>query len=294
MPALSASQIFQIARSVGFSQNEAIIMVAIALGESGGRTDAIGDTKLQTGKWGPSVGLWQIRSLNAQTGTGGIRDRRANMDPVTNARAAFALFQERKRKRQKGYEDWTVFTKGIYKKHLGTARRAAAGGDPRFEAGGLGGWGSPVGGQWQQAGAGYAYGDLANDIFGEGGAFGDFPTDGGALDAFTAPAFQPLPDEEVRPRIEAAIQRSIGKTDPGLLNAILGEWRASEKRFYDQSVGAGRAAHEGGAGGGVISQVAEPAAFALARTKELRPVETEGFDVGSRVFSDFLNIIGAR
>src|SRR6266496_1482726 len=47
----------------GFTGQDRVIGVAVVLAESGGRTDASGDVHLQDGKWGPSIGLFQIRSL---------------------------------------------------------------------------------------------------------------------------------------------------------------------------------------------------------------------------------------
>src|SRR4051794_12948412 len=87
--AVNAEEIARVAYDAGFRGDNLKVAVAVALAESGGRPDAKGDVGLQSPKWGPSIGLWQIRSLNAEKGTGGQRDEQANLDPATNARHAF-------------------------------------------------------------------------------------------------------------------------------------------------------------------------------------------------------------
>jgi hypothetical protein len=307
----SLAELYSFALSAGFKPAEASIMAAIAMGESGGRSDAIGDTALQTGKWGPSVGLWQIRSLNSQTGTGGVRDRRANMDPLTNARNAYRVFVDAGRK----FRPWTVFTKGTYRRWMGDAVRMqtlprATTQPARPSWRGVGGEGaSPllprafmsVRDPRRVAGSPSGepgYGPLtAEDLYG----FGDLPPgfapgflEDAAGEAFTAEPFRPVAEEDIRPRLEGAVQRKLGSVPQDLIQELLKEWRTDERRYYDQSTASARAEFEGGAGGGTIEQVPDPQAFALARTKERFPTETQAHEAGSRVFGDFLQIIGAR
>lgn len=116
MTALTPAQIAVHARAAGFSGEDLVTAVAVALGESGGRTDAKGDVGLQTGTWGPSIGLWQIRSINAERGRGTTRDELANYDPGHNARAAYTLYREH------GFQPWTIFNNGAYRNHLNEAR----------------------------------------------------------------------------------------------------------------------------------------------------------------------------
>lgn len=120
MPTLSAEQIAGYASSAGLSGEPLAISVAIALAESGGRTDAVGDRSLTTVVWGPSVGLWQIRSFNAQRGTGKTRDETANLDPAHNARAMVELSEN-----GTNWRPWSVYTSGRYRAFLGQARMAA-------------------------------------------------------------------------------------------------------------------------------------------------------------------------
>jgi len=91
MPQFTDAQLAGLVLGVGFSQQAAITAVAIAIRESGGNSDAVGDTTLTNATWGPSIGLFQIRSLNSQKGSGGERDEVANKDPVTNAKHAYAI-----------------------------------------------------------------------------------------------------------------------------------------------------------------------------------------------------------
>ena len=83
-----------LARAAGWTGDDVITAVAVGLGKSGGRSDAVGDLGLRTAKWGPSVGPWQIRSLNADKGTGRTRDEVANMAPMTNAKHAHEIWAQ--------------------------------------------------------------------------------------------------------------------------------------------------------------------------------------------------------
>jgi len=125
---LSAAQLYTINRQAGFSPAAAVIMTAIQLGESGGRTDALGDVGLQTGTWGPSVGISQVRSLRGELGTGGTRDQMRLTDPLFNARAAYTISGGGRK-----WSDWTVWNRrndpgSSWAANLAKAQAAAAGG----------------------------------------------------------------------------------------------------------------------------------------------------------------------
>src|SRR6478609_6555680 len=79
---LSIREIYDAARSAGFTPHQAVTWTAIALAESGGRTGALNDH----GEY--SVGLWQInvRADSARASTWGNLN-----DPRANARAAYAI-----------------------------------------------------------------------------------------------------------------------------------------------------------------------------------------------------------
>jgi hypothetical protein len=115
----------QIARHVidaGFVGDDRAVGVAIVLAESSGRTDARGDVGLMTDKWGPSIGLFQIRSLHVEKGTGGTRDELANLDPFTNARHARTIFLE-----AGGWRPWSTFLHDTYLQFLDRGRAAVSG-----------------------------------------------------------------------------------------------------------------------------------------------------------------------
>lgn len=88
---LTVNQAAGYAASAGFIYENLIHILCIAIRESGLKTDAIGDVGIQTGIWGPSVGLTQIRSLKDQFGTGGQRDQLANLDPAIHMQHAWEI-----------------------------------------------------------------------------------------------------------------------------------------------------------------------------------------------------------
>ena len=67
---MTPAEIYALARGAGLGHDPAVTATAIALGESGGDPGAVGDLTLQNATWGPSIGLWQVRSVKAEKGTG--------------------------------------------------------------------------------------------------------------------------------------------------------------------------------------------------------------------------------
>jgi hypothetical protein len=119
----TTAEIYGAARAAGLSVPSAVIATAVALAESGGDDSILGDTTIQTGTWGPSVGVWQIRTLKAEYGTGSDRDLLALKGNV--ARQAQAM-----RNISSGgtnWTPWTVYTKGTYQQYLGQAQTASGG-----------------------------------------------------------------------------------------------------------------------------------------------------------------------
>jgi hypothetical protein len=89
------------------------------MAESGGSPSAQGDIGLMTDVWDWSAGLWQIRGLRAERGTGGLRDSVANQDAGTNAAAMYAI--------SRGCTDWTpwsTYNSGAYQQFLPLAEQA--------------------------------------------------------------------------------------------------------------------------------------------------------------------------
>jgi hypothetical protein len=120
MANLTPSQLYDLARGAGLSPAAAVTAAAVALGESGGNPAAVGDVGIQTSKWGPSVGLWQIRSLKADQGTGRTRDASKLTDPAFNARAMAEVSGT-----GSNWRPWSVFTSGKYRQYLDSVTTAA-------------------------------------------------------------------------------------------------------------------------------------------------------------------------
>lgn len=118
------ADIYATARAAGLNSAQAVIATAIALGESGGDDASVGDVNLQTQTWGPSVGLWQIRTLVSETGTGSDRDIKALQgNPARQAQAMVRISSN-----GTNWTPWTVYTRGIYTKFMGQATAAMSGG----------------------------------------------------------------------------------------------------------------------------------------------------------------------
>lgn len=127
--ALTYAQVYALALSTGLTPQQAITATAISGQEvNGDRVGApldpaaVGDTDRETAKWGPSVGLWQIRTLRAETGTGRSRDINTLRDPLQNARAMFEISSG-----GRDWSPWSTYNDGKYRKHLAAATAAATG-----------------------------------------------------------------------------------------------------------------------------------------------------------------------
>lgn len=132
---LSATQVYSLARQAGLSASAAVTATAVAMAESSLNPGATGDVGLENATWGPSVGLWQVRSLKAQTGTGGVRDASALSDPTFNARSMVSISNG-----GTNWRPWSTYTSGAYRQYLPAAQAAAAavdGGAPVAPIGGL-------------------------------------------------------------------------------------------------------------------------------------------------------------
>jgi len=99
--------IAQYAANAGFSGMALQTAVAIALAESSGNPNAVGDLNR-----GTSVGLWQI-NLKAHPEFAGVNLR----DPQTNANAAFSIYSAA----GNSFSPWTTFRTGAYQAFLSSA-----------------------------------------------------------------------------------------------------------------------------------------------------------------------------
>lgn len=129
MTVLTPEQIYVTARAAGFTWSAAQTMTAITLAESGGDPTQVGDLKLTTAYWGPSIGLTQVRSVKSQLGTGKSRDASRLTDPLFNMKAAYTISLA-----GTNFTPWTAYTtsdpKHSYKPHMATAIGARLVQDP--------------------------------------------------------------------------------------------------------------------------------------------------------------------
>jgi hypothetical protein len=114
MATLTDAQIAGVLRSAGFPANQIATGVAIALAESGGRTDAV-NTANRNGTW--DAGLMQVNSIHGYT-------QSYLFDPGNNARASLKIFQAAGNR----WTPWSTYNNGSYRRYIarGTAAAGAA------------------------------------------------------------------------------------------------------------------------------------------------------------------------
>ncbi len=112
--AISQSEMYNLARSQGLSDDRAKVAAAIGMGESGGNPNAH-NTNRATGD--NSYGLWQINMLGAmgpeRLKLFGITNNDQLFDPATNAKAMAILS-----KQGADFNPWSVFKNGSYLKFM--------------------------------------------------------------------------------------------------------------------------------------------------------------------------------
>ena len=120
---LSPKQIAQVARQAGIPEDKIPTMVAIAMAESGGNSNAHNPKYPDN-----SFGLWQINMLD-EPGymLGAERRQRYGLtsndqlkDPLTNARAALDILNSQ------GLSAWSVYKSGKYRDYLPDAQAAVS------------------------------------------------------------------------------------------------------------------------------------------------------------------------
>jgi hypothetical protein len=118
---MAGADVAKVLAQAGFTGDALVKAVAISMGESGWDSTATGDTSLTNATWGPSMGLMQIRSVNAERGQGTWRDATRLHDPTFNARAAYSISNG-----GTDFSPWTVYTKGIWTQFTDEAKAAVA------------------------------------------------------------------------------------------------------------------------------------------------------------------------
>jgi len=118
------AQLIQLAKSVGFNDDQAIKMAAIAMAESGGdpRNDTIkSGLYKQSGE--TSYGLWQINMTGPyrqeRFGWFGIDSVDKLYDPLTNVKAAKMVYD------RQGFDAWSVYGGNRYKSYLEEAKKVS-------------------------------------------------------------------------------------------------------------------------------------------------------------------------
>jgi hypothetical protein len=100
------------AANAGFVGGDLQVAVAVALAESSGYADVVGDLLVTPGG---SVGLWQI-NLKAHP----QYTRAQLMDPQTNANAAFSIYQAAGNE----FTPWSTYGNGAYANYIVQAQQA--------------------------------------------------------------------------------------------------------------------------------------------------------------------------
>ncbi|TJZ56818.1 N-acetylmuramoyl-L-alanine amidase [Streptomyces piniterrae] len=112
---MNLTELRTLATEVGFTGSDINIAAAVAMAESSGNPGAVGDENLVDNKWGPSFGLFQIRSLKHPeqfSPPDTLRIAGKLKDPVFNAKAAKAI------KKAHGWNQWSTFTSGAYRQFM--------------------------------------------------------------------------------------------------------------------------------------------------------------------------------
>ncbi len=112
---MSLAELRALATQAGFTGSDIKIAAAVAMAESKGDPVIIGDKNLVDHKWGPSIGLFQIRSLKHPgqfSPPDTLRVEAKLKDPLYNAKTARAI------KDAHDWNQWSTFTNGAYKQYM--------------------------------------------------------------------------------------------------------------------------------------------------------------------------------
>lgn len=107
-------QVLRALWDAGARGHQLITLAAITEGESGRRVDALGDVDIATGKWGPSGGAFQVRSVRAERGKGTTRDLDRVLTLEGGARSAVELWNQAQDRGQDPGSPWTAYLRGYH------------------------------------------------------------------------------------------------------------------------------------------------------------------------------------
>ena len=113
----------RLAYNAGFRGKDLVTATAIAGAESGYNQSAVNEGDGRAVKWGPSVGMWQVRTLQNPSEWSGLdRNRDPNIvggnNAQNNADFAYDVYQ------RSGFREWGAYTNGSYANHLTDAQNA--------------------------------------------------------------------------------------------------------------------------------------------------------------------------
>ena len=107
----------EVLKAAGFTGADLDVALGVSYVESDfGYADAVGDTTLVNDKWGPSIGLFQIRSLRHPKDYPAPDDLRvaaALRDVTYNVATAYAIVKKY------GWKQWSTYNSGSYLKYAG-------------------------------------------------------------------------------------------------------------------------------------------------------------------------------
>jgi len=118
MTRLSPHEIAYVAKAAGFSDDELIFAVAVALAESGGDTDVLGRSGTGANLGQRDHGLWQI---SGKWHGDKLQVTPNWRNPYVNGRMARQIFVDAGRQ----WTPWHVFTSGAYQTYLPDAEVGA-------------------------------------------------------------------------------------------------------------------------------------------------------------------------
>jgi hypothetical protein len=119
----SRAGMMRILQQAGFKGKALETAFAVALAESGGRMDRPGDLNLQSKKWGPSIGMFQIRSLKDwKSYNNPNRDASRLSDANYNAQAAYNISHG-----GTNWKPWSTYNSGAFLKYIDDAQRTESG-----------------------------------------------------------------------------------------------------------------------------------------------------------------------
>lgn len=121
MATRTPAQVYAELVAAGLPPDKAVTLTAIAGAESGDNDTALGDVRLEDSTWGPSYGLFQVRTLKGQTGSGSDRDINwLAASDADQAKAAYDISAG-----GQDFSPWTTFRTGAYQTYLPQAQAAA-------------------------------------------------------------------------------------------------------------------------------------------------------------------------